>query len=119
MVKGRENRTEFVGLMVSVETEVCIRLQSLIQGISKSAVVRNILQDHIQDAGHTVENLTQRYARYLYSQWELRYKEMTSFKKYMEETEQTLLNVEHLNPDLIISILAECRELQRSHLANK
>ena len=119
MVKYKENRTEFIGLMVLMETEVCIRLQSLIQGISKSAVVRNLIQEHIDNNKLTIESLSQRYARYLYSQWELRYKELVDFEKYMKETEQTLLTVEKLYPELVDLILAECREQQRSHSANK
>lgn len=119
MVRGEHPTSEFVGLMLPKEVEVCVRLQSLLQGVKKSATIRKIIIKNLDDNGLTVAVLTERYATHLYTQWDLRYKDDSPFEQYIQDQKKYLLDVAKLPSELVDSIILECREQKNLHLASK
>lgn len=109
--------TAFIGVLMPDEMDNCLRLMALLQGTSKSTLVRNIVQQNMSDNGWTEPNLIERYAITVYSQWDLRYKETQSFKSYLTRIEGQLKKKKAVSEDLLGEIIKKCKELNRS--ANK
>ena len=104
------NYTEHIGFLVTEAVDDCLRLQSLLQGTGKGTLVRNIVIVYANDNGWTVEELTERYARHLYSQWELRWQEKIDFRSYMVKSAVDLQERYKLPERLSKRIIELCKE---------
>ena len=112
-------QTEFIGILVPEELDNCVRLQTLLQGKSKSRIVRSIIEQYADDNDWTEASLVKRYADYLHSLWHLRYRETKEFSVYLEETQIELLKSGKISVTLVIEIIKECDEQRKNQLGNK
>lgn len=107
------NLSEFMGVLLSKPLDNCLRLQSLLQGHSRGKLVRNIVQQYVEDNDWTEENLIERYALHLYNQWYLRYRETQPFNTYIDDSKKDLKLRHKLPENLIKAIIKECEEQQK------
>lgn len=105
-----EPNTAFIGILVPDDMDNCLRLMALLQDVSKSTLVRNLLQTHMEENDWTEPNLIERYAIAVHSQWVLRYKEIKPFKTYLKGIEDQLRQKKAVSEDLLKLILKKCRE---------
>ena len=115
--KGKH--TAFVGILLPEELNNCLRLQSLLQGKSKSKIVRKIVERYVEDNDWTEPRLIKRYADYLLSLWHLRYRETKEFSIYIKEREITLTESVGIPSKLVLAIIKECKEQKEKQSASK
>lgn len=111
--------SEFMGLLLPKQLDNCLRLQALLQGTSRSAMTRKILQETMENNDWDEQNLVARYSQHLYSQWYLRYREATPFPEYLEQTKSKLVLKHKLPKSIIEAIIRECEEEQKRQSPNK
>jgi len=104
----------FIGVFVSEETDNCLRLVSLLQGVSKSTLVRDILNDQAEDSDWTEPALIERYATIIHLQWDLRYKEKQTFHSYLTTIKGEMQTKNALPEYLQEKILKKCKDLNQS-----
>lgn len=108
--------TDLIGFLVSETIHDLIRLQSLLRGLKKGALIREIIREHAMANRWSVEDMTERYAKHLYSQWDMREKHTHSFGEYMLKVRKDLTAKEKLPKRLIEPILTQCKELHENNL---
>ena len=117
---SKHKNKEFVGFYVSETVNDCLRLQSLLQDLGRVGVLaRKILLDYAIENNWTVDDLVDRYAKVLYGQWDLRYKESTPFKDYLSNARVVMEERNKLPKRLIIAISTRCEELHQNQSAIK
>jgi len=114
-----QNKDRFIGVFVSEETDNCLRLVSLLQGVSKSTLVREILSDKAEDNNWTEENLIMRYADVVQLQWSLQYRERQTFHSYLVTIKSELKAKSNLSEDLLEKIMKKCKDLNQNQSASK
>lgn len=114
MKKGdpEENKlTQFVGFLVPKTIDNCLWLQCALQGSSKGAVVRTVLEKYMEENNWTEESLLVRYAQYTHSIWYLRYRDAKTFEKYLETVRGKLAKQYKFPEPLIDTIITTCNEM--------
>ena len=111
--------TEFMGTLLTKEVDTCLRLQSLLLGVSRAELVRELITDYIKEYEFTSEKLIERYATYIYSEWELRYKEKYRFKDYLSTHYIPAIRKQNHPEALILQIVKKCEEVAQKASANK
>lgn len=104
--------TIFVGALVPESTDNALRLYALMQGTSKSDLIRKIFGDFIEENNLALEALTDRYAQLMFSQWDLRFKEKYTLKEYMDLSAENLCTKEGIPKQVVDIILEKCKELK-------
>lgn len=110
-MKARKDR--FIGFLLPESVDDCLRLQAIMQEVAKGALIRNILMEHIDNNNWTVDNLIDRYARHLYSQWDLRWRDKYDFNSFIAEAKKNLRTKSKLPEKLIKPIIEQCKEQNR------
>ena len=93
----------------------CLRLQANLQCTHKATLIRSIVTKHANDNEWSVENLTERYAKHLYTQWDLRWKEKIDFRSYMAQSAGDLIEKHRLPNRLSKRIIELCEEQHKMH----
>ena len=116
--KTKESRSydKFIAFLAPEEIDDCLRLQSLLKDTSKSTLVRGIVARFISNNNWDVEDLTDRYARHLYSQWDTRWREQIKFDQYIRD-HKAFLKKAKLPDRLIKRILELCEEQHSRNLS--
>jgi len=111
--------SSFLGVFISESDDNCFRLQALIQQKAKSALIRGILQDYIFEKNLTIENLVERYAKYMYNEWDIRLRDEIPFEEYTRKMSGELRSKYSIPMELIDKIVEECKEENRKRSVNK
>lgn len=106
-------KTEHIAVLVSEEVSTCLLLQSAIRGIGKGPIVRELLQDHIEREGWTVDQLTTELAAQLYGRWFYIHKDKRDFETYLEIVGEDLEKRLKFSDHLVEETLKKCREQQK------
>ena len=114
----KDKNDNFIGVFVTENEDYCFRLQALLQDKSKSALIRSVLIDYLQEKDLTIELLTERYAHYIYMEWELRSKDNVKFDDMMAMENEKLIR-KNIPVDIIDQIMDICKEKERLHSLNK
>lgn len=109
----------FVGVLMSEETDNCLRLAALLQGVSKSTLVRNIIIDKVDDNNWDEDSLIDRYAQIIHMDWSLKFRDTLSFVQYMLSIKKQLKEKSNLPSDLQVKIITKCREKQQNQSKTK
>ena len=94
-----------LGLKLPEALDNCLRLQSLIQGRGKSDLVRDIIQQYAEDNNWSEVEMLERFARYLYNQWDLRFRDKMTIEEYVHKRD---MNVPE---PLLLVIISKCNEI--------
>ena len=113
-----EKKRKFVGTEMPEEYSDCLRLESLLQDIAQGALMRNILISWFEDRGWTSEDLVDRFAQHLYSQWNLRFKETVEYHEYIRMTKDDLIKAK-VSINLTQKIAHRCGVLKKENSAIK
>jgi len=116
---SNQELSEFMGILLPKQLDNCLRLQALLQGTSRSAMTRKILQETMENNDWDEQNLIARYSQHLYSQWYLRYREATPFSYYLENIKSELKQKHKLPKSIIEAIIRECEEEQKRQSQSK
>lgn len=104
----------FIGVFVSEEIDNSLRLVALLQGISKSALIRDIIQDKAEDNGWTEESLVERYADITYLNWSLKYRDTQTFHEYLSIIKIKLEVESNLPINIQAKIMKKCKDLNQN-----
>jgi len=114
-----ESNTAFVGVFVSEELDTQLRLIALLQGVTKSTLVRNILHGKMEDNDWTQDSLIERYATVLWTEWDLKYREMESLSSYLSVISNDLKAKKSVPLHIQAKIMAKCKELNKKQSQTK
>ena len=112
MEKGN---SEFVGFLVSPETDSCLRLLSAIEDKAKGSVLRDILDTYLKHKEWDPEALVDILADQLYSRWFAVYKDKKNLDAYLQGAKENLENRHKLPRKLVTKISQRCKELQKKN----
>ncbi len=105
--------TKFVGFLVTEETDDHLRIQALLQGVTRSTLIRDIIQSYIDKSKWDSEDLIERYASYLYNQWDIRWRDTMLFREYLSEQRREMEHKHKLPLRLTMLVVSRCEELHR------
>ena len=106
--------SEFMGILLTKETDNCLRLQSLLQGVSRGELTRNIIDKYVAENGLTTSVLIDRYSEYIYTEWRLRYKERYEFQEFVDKHYISVMEKQGQPRLLINGIVKRCKELEQT-----
>lgn len=110
--------TEHMGTLLTEEADDCLRLQSLLQGVSRGELVRGIIDKYIDKNKLTSDILAERYAQYIYTEWDLRFREKMKFSAFIKQQQVIMKKLQH--PDrLVDKVTAKCEEAAQKASENK
>jgi hypothetical protein len=109
-----QKQTEFIGFLVNEGLDDILRLQSVLLGVSKGALIRQIVESYVEVRELELDDLLARYAEYIYSKWYTRYRDVKTFEEYVIEAEDDMKNKHKLAEKLIKLTLQKCNDLHEN-----
>ena len=116
----KEKYSEYVGLNVTKEMDDCLRLMSAMHDTGKGAIIRDIIETHMQDKAWTVPNILSDFSMHLYSRWYFKYRDKKNLDEYLKIVKDDLKGRQKLPKYLIDAIVKQCKEtLEEDPFKNK
>ena len=106
----KDQVTEFMGFYISKNDDNALRLQALLLGKSRSDLVRGILRDYILEKNLSVSGLIERYAKYIYNEWNLRLRDEISFEEHLRLMSGKLMSKHKVSSEILDRIIEACKE---------
>jgi len=116
----QQNNSKQVSLWLTEAVDDCLRIQAILQCSTKSTLIKEMVVQHANDNDWSVDKLTERYAKHLYTQWDLRWREKSDFRSYMTKSAVDLVEKYKLPIRLSTRIIKLCEEQhKRNQLLSK
>lgn len=111
--------TEFMGILLTKEIDTCLRLQSLLRGVSRAELIRDLVEEYLKSNQLSSESLLERYAEYIHTEWHFRFREKYTFKEFVRQHYVPAIKKQNHPDELVSLIIKKCEEVAKKASATK